>query len=232
MPFFGRRHILLLGLLILVLRPLSSQDRAELEQRYQSILERPLGVAPAIDDDSWSQLVQMALDAPSKEVSLQTKTQAHLTMLLDNDRAYCRISVSDQLSYELMIAPWSIDGDYPIVQISTIERPYRVSHLTAFLPHQDKHWNISSTISRADWIRREEKQVCPWEDSSHLLSIEEIPLVLTFAPEPGKQAISVCASLSLNGWTTREVSERLARYLSPSTFQYRLTRQGKWERIK
>ena len=86
-------HLISRYLLILLLAvgcyPLVAQERAELEQCYQTIIERPLGVAPAISDSAWGQLIQKALDKPDSTVTLQTKSQGSLEMRIDK-AAYLR----------------------------------------------------------------------------------------------------------------------------------------------
>lgn len=141
-----KSRYLLIVLLAFICRPLVAQERAELEQRYQTIIERPLGVAPAISDSAWGQLLQKALDAPETTVTLQTKAQDSLKIRIDKARLRCTISVSGLLTYELLLAPWRIQGERPLLQITTLERPYRVSQLTAFLPKQEKQWVLSYTI--------------------------------------------------------------------------------------
>lgn len=116
-----KSRYLLIVLLAFICRPLVAQEGAELEQRYQTIIERPLGVAPAISDSAWGQLLQKALDTPETTVTLQTKAQDSLKMRIDKVRLRCTISVSVLLTYELLLAPWRIQGEQPLLQITTLE---------------------------------------------------------------------------------------------------------------
>lgn len=226
-----KSRYLLIVLLTLICRPLVAQERTELEQRYQTIIERPLGVAPAISDSAWGQLLQKALDAPETAVTLQTKAQDSLKMRIDRARLRCTISVSDLLTYELLLAPWRIQGEQPLLQITTLERPYRVSQLTAFLPKQEKQWVLDATIPYTDWLLQPKEPV--FSPSESLLSqLAEMPLVLTFATEQGRRAVRISATPSLEGWTTKEETKRIEQLISTSPLSYQLTRRGILKRIK
>ena len=226
-----KSRYLLIVLLAFICRPLVAQERAELERRYQTIIERPLGVAPAISDSAWGQLLQKALDAPETTVSLQTKAQDSLKMRIDKARLRCTISVSGLLTYELLLAPWRIQGEQPLLQITTLERPYRVSQLTAFLPKQEKQWVLSYTIPYTDWLLQSKEPVST--PSETLLSqLAEMPLVLTFATEQGRREVRISATPSLEGWTTKEETKRIEQLISTSPLSYQLTRRGILKRIK
>lgn len=222
---------LLIVLLAFICRPLVAQERAELEQRYQTIIERPLGVAPAISDSAWGQLLQKALDAPETTVTLQTKAQDSLKMRIDKARLRCTISVSGLLTYELLLAPWRIQGEQPLLQITTLERPYRVSQLTACLPKQEKQWVLDATIPYTDWLLQPKEPV-PAPSESLLSQLAEMPLVLTFATEQGRRAVRISATPSLEGWTTKEETKRIEQLISTSPLSYQLTRRGILKRIK
>ena len=224
------RYLLIL-LLALACRPLVAQERAELEQLYQPILERPLGVAPAISDSAWEQLIQKALDAPETTVTLQTKAQESLQMRIDKAHLRCTISVAGLLTYELLRAPWRTQGERPILQITTLEQPYRVSQLTAFLPKQEKQWKLNATIPYTDWlIHSEEKESAPSKALSS--SLTEMPVVLTFDTEQGIRKVRISATPSLEGWTTKEETKRIEQLISTSPQSYQLTRRGILKRIK
>ncbi|WP_308555240.1 hypothetical protein [uncultured Porphyromonas sp.] len=224
------RYLLIL-LLALACRPLVAQERAELEQLYQPILERPLGVAPAISDSAWEQLIQKALDAPETTVTLQTKAQESLEMRIDKAHLRCTISVAGLLTYELLRAPWRTQGERPILQITTLEQPYRVSQLTAFLPKQEKQWELDATIPYTDWlIHSEEKEPVPSKALSS--SLTEMPVVLTFTTEQGRRKVRISATPSLEGWTTKEETKRIEQLISTSPQSYQLTRRGILKRIK
>ena len=224
------RYLLIL-LLALACRPLVAQGRAELEQLYQPILERPLGVAPAISDSAWEQLIQKALDAPETTVTLQTKAQESLEMRIDKAHLRCTISVAGLLTYELLRAPWRTQGERPILQITTLEQPYRVSQLTAFLPKQEKQWELDATIPYTDWlIHSEEKEPVPSKALSS--SLTEMPVVLTFTTEQGRRKVRISATPSLEGWTTKEETKRIEQLISTSPQSYQLTRRGILKRIK
>ena len=226
------RYLLIL-LLALACRPLVAQERAELEQLYQPILERPLGVAPAISDSAWEQLIQKALDAPETTVTLQTKAQESLEMRIDKAHLRCTISVAGLLTYELLRAPWRTQGERPILQITTLEQPYRVSQLTAFLPKQEKQWELDATIPYTDWLRlihSEEKEPVPSQALSS--SLTEMPVVLTFTTEQGRRKVRISATPSLEGWTTKEETKRIEQLISTSPQSYQLTRRGILKRIK
>ena len=226
-----KSRYLLIVLLAFICRPLVAQERAELEQRYQTIIERPLGVAPAISDSTWGQLLQKALDAPETTVTLQTKAQDSLKMRIDKARLRCTISVSGLLTYELLLAPWRIQGEQPLLQITTLERPYRVSQLTAFLPKQEKQWVLDATIPYTDWLLQPKEPV--FSPSESLLSqLAEMPLVLTFATEQGRREVWISATPSLEGWTTKEETKRIEQLISTSPLSYQLTRRGILKRIK
>ena len=225
-----KSRYLLIVLLAFICRPLVAQERTELEQRYQTIIERPLGVAPAISDSAWGQLLQKALDAPETTVTLQTKAQDSLKMRIDKARLRCTISVSGLLTYELLLAPWRIQGEQPLLQITTLERPYRVSQLTAFLPKQEKQWVLSYTIPYIDWLLQSKEPIST--PSEALLSqLAEMPLVLTFATEQGRREVWISATPSLEGWTTKEEAKRIEQLISTSPLSYQLTRQGILKRI-
>lgn len=226
-----KSRYLLIVLLAFICRPLVAQERAELEQRYQTIIERPLGVAPAINDSAWGQLLQKALDAPETTVTLQTKAQDSLKMRIDRARLRCTISVSGLLTYELLLAPWRIQGEQPLLQITTLERPYRVSQLTAFLPKQEKQWVLDATIPYTDWLLQPKEPV-PAPSESLLSQLAEMPLVLTFATEQGRRAVRISATPSLEGWTTKEETKRIEQLISTSPLSYQLTRRGILKRIK
>lgn len=225
-------HIISRTLLILLLAvgcyPLVAQERAELEQCYQTIIERPLGVAPAISDSAWGQLIQKALDTPDSTVTLQTKSQASLEMRIDKARLRCTISVSGLLTYELLLAPWRIQGEQPLLQITTIEKPYRVSQLTAFLPKRDQQWELNHTIPYTDWPVHSKE---PVPTSSESL-LTQMPIVLTFATEQGRKQVRILATPSLKGWTTKEEAKRIEEVISISPQPYQLTRRGILKRIK
>ena len=226
-----KSRYLLIVLLAFICRPLVAQERAELEQRYQTIIERPLGVVPAISDSAWGQLLQKALDAPETTVTLQTKAQDSLKMRIDKARLRCTISVSGLLTYELLLAPWRIQGEQPLLQITTLERPYRVSQLTAFLPKQEKQWVLDATIPYTDWLLQPKEPV--FSPSESLLSqLAEMPLVLTFATEQGRREVWISATPSLEGWTTKEETKRIEQLISTSPLSYQLTRRGILKRIK
>lgn len=226
------RYLLIL-LLALACRPLVAQERVELEQLYQPILERPLGVAPAISDSAWEQLIQKALDAPETTVTLQTKAQESLEMRIDKARLRCTISVSGLLTYELLRAPWRTQGERPILQITTLEQPYRVSQLTAFLPKQEKQWELDATIPYTDWlIHSEEKELVPSPSEALLAPLTEMPVVLTFTTEQGRRKVRISATPSLEGWTTKEETKRIEQLISTSPQSYQLTRRGILKRIK
>lgn len=226
-----KSRYLLIVLLAFICRPLVAQERAELEQRYQTIIERPLGVAPAISDSTWGQLLQKALDTPETTVTLQTKAQDSLKMRIDKARLRCTISVSGLLTYELLLAPWRIQGEQPLLQITTLERPYRVSQLTAFLPKQEKQWVLSYTIPYTDWLLQSKEPVS--SPSEALLSqLAEMPFVLTFATEQGRREVWISATPSLEGWTTKEEAKRIEQLISTSPLSYQLTRRGILKRIK
>ena len=226
-----KSRYLLIVLLAFICRPLVAQERAELEQRYQTIIERPLGVAPAISDSTWGQLLQKALDAPETTVTLQTKAQDSLKMRIDKARLRCTISVSGLLTYELLLAPWRIQGEQPLLQITTLERPYRVSQLTAYLPKQEKQWVLDATIPYTDWLLQPKEPVST--SSEALLSqLAEMPLVLTFATEQGRREVRISATPSLEGWTTKEETKRIEQLISTSPLSYQLTRRGILKRIK
>lgn len=226
------RYLLIL-LLALACRPLVAQERAELEQLYQPILERPLGVAPAISDSAWEQLIQKALDAPETTVTLQTKAQESLEMRIDKAHLRCTISVAGLLTYELLSAPWRTQGERPILQITTLEQPYRVSQLTAFLPKQEKQWELDATISYTDWlIHSEEKEPVPSPSEALLAPLTEMPVVLTFTTEQGRRKVRISATPSLEGWITKEETKRIEQLISTSPQSYQLTRRGILKRIK
>ena len=225
-------HLISRYLLILLLAvgcyPLVAQERAELEQCYQTIIERPLGVAPAISDSAWGQLIQKALDMPDSTVTLQTKSQASLEMRIDKDRLRCTISVSGLLTYELLLAPWRIQGEQPLLQITTLEKPYRVSQLTAFLPKRDQQWELNPTIPYTDWLLHSKE---PVSTSSESL-LTQMPIVLAFATEQGRREVRILATPSLEGWTTKEEAKRIEGVISISPQPYQLTRRGILKRIK
>ena len=224
------RYLLIL-LLALACRPLVAQERVELEQLYQPILERPLGVAPAISESAWEQLIQKALDAPESTVTLQTKAQESLEMRIDKAHLRCTISVAGLLTYELLRAPWRTQGERPILQITTLEQPYRVSQLTAFLPKQEKQWELDATIPYTDWlIHSEEKESAP--SKALLAPLTEMPVVLTFTTEQGRRKVRISATPSLEGWTTKEETKRIEQLISTSPQSYQLTRRGILKRIK
>lgn len=229
---FKCRYLLIL-LLLFACHPLVAQERAELERLYQPILERPLGVAPAISDTAWEQLLQKALDAPESTVSLQTKAQESLEMRIDKKRLRCTISISGLLTYELLCAPWCTQGERPILQITTLEQPYRVSQLTAFLPKQEKQWELDATIPYTDWlIHSKEKESDPSSSEALLSSRTEMPVVLTFDTEQGRRKVRINATPSLEGWTTKEETKRIKQLISTSPQTYQLTRRGILKRIK
>lgn len=225
-------HLISRYLLILLLAvgcyPLVAQERAELEQCYQTIIERPLGVAPAISDSAWGQLIQKALDMPDSTVTLQTKSQALLEMRIDKARLRCTISVSGLLTYELLLAPWRIQGEQPLLQITTIEKPYRVSQLTAFLPKRDQQWELNPTIPYTDWLLHSKE---PVSTSSESL-LTQMPIVLAFATEQGRREVRILATPSPEGWTTKEEAKRIKELISTSPQPYELTRRGILKRIK
>ena len=225
-------HLISRYLLILLLAvgcyPLVAQERAELEQCYQTIIERPLGVAPAISDSAWGQLIQKALDMPDSTVTLQTKSQASLEMRIDKARLRCTISVSGLLTYELLRAPWRIQGEQPLLQITTIEKPYRVSQLTAFLPKRDQQWELNPTIPHTDWLLHAKEPV----PTSFESLLTQMPIVLTFATEQGRREVRIHATPSLEGWTTKEEAKRIEGVISISPQPYQLTRRGILKRIK
>ena len=225
-------HLISRYLLILLLAvgcyPLVAQERAELEQCYQTIIERPLGVAPAISDSAWGQLIQKALDMPDSTVTLQTKSQASLEMRIDKDRLRCTISVSGLLTYELLRAPWRIQGEQPLLQITTLEKPYRVSQLTAFLPKRDQQWELNPTIPYTDWLLHAKEPV----PTSFESLLTQMPIVLTFATEQGRREVRIHATPSLEGWTTKEEAKRIEGVISISPQPYQLTRRGILKRIK
>lgn len=225
-------HLISRYLLILLLAvgcyPLVAQDRAELEQCYQAIIERPLGVAPAISDTAWDQLIQKALDKPDSTVTLQTKSQASLEMRIDKARLRCTISVSGLLTYELLLAPWRIQGEQPLLQITTLEKPYRVSQLTAFLPKRDQQWELNPTISYTDWLLHAKEPV----PTSFESLLTQMPIVLTFATEQGRREVRILATPSPEGWTTKEEAKRIEEVISISPQPYQLTRRGILKRIK
>ena len=226
-----KSRYLLIVLLAFICRPLVAQERAELEQRYQTIIERPLGVVPAISDCAWGQLLQKALDAPETTVTLQTKAQDSLKMRIEKARLRCTISVSGLLTYELLLAPWRIQGEQPLLQITTLERPYRVSQLTAYLPKQETQWVLSYTIPYIDWLLQSKEPVST--PSEALLSqLAEMPFVLTFATEQGRREVWISATPSLEGWTTKEETKRIEQLISTSPLSYQLTRRGILKRIK
>ena len=226
------RYLLIL-LLALACRPLVAQERAELEQLYQPIIERPLGVAPAISDSAWEQLIQKALDAPETTVTLQTKAQESLEMRIDKAHLRCTISVAGLLTYELLRAPWRTQGERPILQITTLEQPYRVSQLTAFLAKQEKQWELDATIPYTDWlIHSEEKEPVPSPSEALLAPLTEMPVVLTFTTEQGRRKVRISATPSLEGWTTKEETKRIEQLISTSPQSYQLTRRGILKRIK
>ena len=226
------RYLLIL-LLALACRPLVAQERAELEQLYQPIIERPLGVAPAISDSAWEQLIQKALDAPETTVTLQTQAQESLEMRIDKAHLRCTISVAGLLTYELLRAPWRTQGERPILQITTLEQPYRVSQLTAFLPKQEKQWELDATIPYTDWlIHSEEKEPVPSPSEALLAPLTEMPVVLTFTTEQGRRKVRISATPSLEGWTTKEETKRIEQLISTSPQSYQLTRRGILKRIK
>lgn len=228
-------HLISRYLLILLLAvgyyPLVAQERAELEQCYQTIIERPLGVAPAISDSAWGQLIQKALDRPDSTVTLQTKSQASLEMRIDKARLRCTISVSGLLTYELLRAPWRIQGEQPLLQITTIEKPYRVSQITAFLPKRDQQWELNPTIPYTDWLLHAKEPV-PTSSESLLTQMAEMPIVLAFATEQGRRQVRILATPSLEGWTTKEEAKRIQELISISPQPYQLTRRGILKRIK
>lgn len=229
---FKSRYLLIL-LLLFACHPLLAQERAELEQLYQPILERPLGVAPAISDSAWGQLLQKALDTPDTTVTLQTKAQESLEMRIDKTHLRCTISVSGLLTYELLLAPWRIQGERPLLQITTLEQPYRVSQLTAFLPKQEKQWELDATIPYTDWlVHAKEKVPLPSPSEALLSPLSEMPVVLTFDTEQGRRTVRISATPSLEGWTTREETKRIEPLISTSPLLYQLTRQGALKRIK
>lgn len=224
------RYLLIL-LLLFAYRPLVAQERAKLERLYQPILERPLGLAPAISDTAWEQLLQKALDAPETTVTLQTKAQESLEMRIDKAHLRCTISISGLLTYELLLAPWRTQGERPILQITTLEQPYRVSQLTVFLPEQEKQWELDATIPYTDWlIHSEEKEPVPSKALSS--SLTEMPVVLTFTTEQGRRKVRISATPSLEGWTTKEEVKRIKQLISTSPQSYQLTRRGILKRIK
>lgn len=225
------RHILLIVLLALASYPLIAQERAQLEAHYQSIIERPAGVAPAIASEAWSQLIQMALDAPSQSVVLKTRPETILVMQIDKERTHCVVSVSGLLTYELLVAPWRIQGERPLLQITTLEQPYRVSHMTAFLPERATRWEITPTIDRSEWLQGVNAQK-PFMGDALELWVEEMPLVLTFVLEKSPHTVTISATPSLEGWITREMQERLEQSIIRSSLEYQLTRQGTLQRIK
>ncbi|EFR33998.1 hypothetical protein HMPREF9294_1413 [Porphyromonas asaccharolytica PR426713P-I] len=228
-----KSRYLLIVLLAFICRSLVAQERAALEQLYQPILERPLGVAPAVSNSVWEQLLQKALDAPETTVTLQTKAQDSLEMRIDKARLRCTISVSGLLTYELLLAPWRTQGEQPLLQITTLEQPYRVSQLTAFLPKQEKQWVLDATIPYTDWlIHSKEKEPVLSPSESLLSQLAEMPLVLTFATEQGRRAVRICATPSLEGWTTKEETKRIKQLISTSPLSYQLTRRGILKRIK
>lgn len=226
-----KSRYLLIVLLAFICRPLVAQERAELEQRYQTIIERPLGVAPAISDSTWGQLLQKALDTPETTVTLQTKAQDSLKMRIDKARLRCTISVSGLLTYELLLAPWRIQGEQPLLQITTLERPYRVSQLTAFLPKQEKQWVLSYTIPYTDCFLQPKEPV-PTPSEALLSQLAEMPFVLTFATEQSRREVWISATPSLEGWTTKEEAKRIEQLISTSPLSYQLTRRGILKRIK
>lgn len=229
---FKCRYLLIL-LLLFAYRPLVAQERARLERLYQPILERPLGLAPAISDTAWEQLLQKALDAPESTVTLQTKAQESLEMRIDKAHLRCTISISGLLTYELLLAPWRTQGERPILQITTLEQPYRVSQLTAFLPKQEKQWVLDETIPYTDWlIHSEEKESDPSPSEALLSSLTEMPIVLTFDTEHGRRKVRISATPSLEGWTTKEEVKRIKQLISTSPQSYQLTRRGFLKRIK
>lgn len=229
---FKSRYLLIL-LLLFACQPLVAQERAELEQLYQPILERPLGVAPAISDSAWGQLLQKALDTPETTVTLQTKAQESLEMRIDKARLRCTISVSGLLTYELLLAPWRVQGEPTLLQITTLEQPYRVSQLTAFLPKQEKQWELDATIPYKDWlIHSEGKESIPSPSEVILSQLTKMPLVLTFDTEQGRRMVRINAAPSLEGWTTREETKRIEPLISTSPLTYQLTRRGTLKRIK
>ena len=224
---------LLILLLALAYRPLVAQERAELEQLYQPILERPLGVAPAISDSAWEQLLQKALDTPDTTITLQTKAQESLEMRIDKARFRCTISVAGLLTYELLRAPWRVQGEPPLLQITTLEQPYRVSQLTAFLPKQGKQWELDATIPYTDWlIHSEGKEPAPSPSEALLSPLSEMPVVLTFDTEQGRRMVRISAAPSLEDWTTKEGTKRIEPLISTSPLTYQLTRRGTLKRIK
>ena len=225
------RYLLIL-LLALACRPLVAQERAELEQLYQPILERPLGVAPAISDSAWEQLIQKALDAPETTVTLQTKAQESLEMRIDKAHLRCTISVAGLLTYELLRAPWCTQGERPILQITTLEQPYRVSQLTAFLPKQEKQWELDATIPYTDWLIHPDGKESDSSSEALLAPLTEMPVVLTFTTEQGRQKVRISATPSLEGWTTKEETKRIEQLISTSPQSYQLTRRGILKRIK
>lgn len=229
---FKSRYLLIL-LLLFACQPLVAQERAELEQLYQPILERPLGVAPAISDSAWGQLLQKALDTPDTTVTLQTKAQQSLEMRIDKAHLRCTISVSSLLIYELLLAPWRIQGERPLLQITTLEQPYRVSQLTAFLPKQEKQWELDATIPYTDWlVHSKKKESLPSPSEALLSPLSEMPVVLTFDTEQGRRMVRINAAPSLEGWTTKEETKRIEQRISTSPQTYQLTRQGALKRIK
>lgn len=225
------RYLLIL-LLALACRPLVAQERAELEQLYQSILERPLGVAPAISDSAWEQLIQKALDAPETTVTLQTKAQESLEMRIDKARLRCTISVAGLLTYELLCAPWRTQGERPILQITTLEQPYRVSQLTAFLPKQEKQWELDATIPYTDWLAQSEEKESDSSSEALWAPLTEMPVVLTFTTEQGRRKVQISATPSLEGWTTKEEAKRIEQLIRTSPQSYQLTQRGILKRIK
>ena len=154
-------------------------------------------------------------------------------MRIDKARLRCTISVSGLLTYELLRAPWRTQGERPILQITTLEQPYRVSQLTAFLPKQEKQWELDATIPYTDWIIHPEgKKPATSSSEDLLLSLSEMPIVLTFATEQGRRKVQISATPSLEGWTTKEEVKRIKQLISTSPQSYQLTRRGILKRIK
>ena len=149
-------------------------------------------------------------------------------MRIDKARLRCTISVSGLLTYELLLAPWRIQGEQPLLQITTIEKPYRVSQLTAFLPKRDQQWELNPTIPYTDWLLHSKE---PVPTSSESL-LTQMPIVLAFATEQGRREVRILATPSLEGWTTKEEAKRIQELISISPQPYQLTRRGILKRIK
>lgn len=219
------RHIL--SLLLWVLLPLSLVAQSS----FEWIEERPQGVMPSIDEETWTTLLTSARECADGTASTRSKYGETIVLTLRPGQRLCILSCGEDVTYQVRQAPWRVAGDYPILQITTLRQPFTTSHLSVFsasADHQPGAWGRDLSISPERFL----KKGVSLRDASvaaHIAVLRAMPVELHFDEGERASRVKVLATPSLRGWCSGELQSTLSSIISTEPVSFSMKKSGQWQ---